>query len=133
MNKFLALFAAVAVSAAFGAANDTLLTFSTPGIDKYADGRRVLDGECYALVWTKDGATFGGIAADGKLLSENDKLTVRIPVFQKKCSNISKISISPYCYGIPSGMRKAIKPVDRMVADTYDFRKRCHLLVDSFW
>lgn len=57
----------------FAAANDVVLTFSTPGPDTYADGTTVLDGESYALVWTKAGATFGGISADGKLLSANDK------------------------------------------------------------
>jgi len=51
---------------AFAAANDRLITFSTPGPDRYADGTAVLDGECYALVWTKTGATFAGITADGK-------------------------------------------------------------------
>ena len=60
----------------FAAANDVVLTFSTPGPDTYADGTTVLDGESYALVWTKAGATFGGIAADGKLLSENDKIVL---------------------------------------------------------
>jgi hypothetical protein len=87
MKKTLSAIAALfAVSAAFGAANDTLLTFSTPGVDRYADGRRVLDGECYALVWTKDGATFGGIAADGKLLSADDKLVIVAPVAKNgKC------------------------------------------------
>ena len=49
----------------FSAANDTLITFSTPGTDRYADGTAVRDGECYALVWVKDGAEFAGIAADG--------------------------------------------------------------------
>ncbi len=60
----------------FAAANDVVLTFSTPGPDTYADGTTVLDGESYALVWTKAGATFGGIAADGKLLSANDKIVL---------------------------------------------------------
>ena len=60
----------------FAAANDVVLTFSTPGPDTYADGTTVLDGESYALVWTKAGATFGGISADGKLLSANDKIVL---------------------------------------------------------
>ena len=60
----------------FAAANDVVLTFSTPGPDTYADGTTVLDGESYALVWTKVGVTFGGIATDGKLLSANDKIVL---------------------------------------------------------
>ena len=59
------LAALLACGMAFGAANDTLISFSTPGTDRYADGTAVRDGECYALVWVKDGAEFAGIAADG--------------------------------------------------------------------
>ena len=72
----LALLLAFAPICLFAAANDVVLTFSTPGPDTYADGTTVLDGESYALVWTKAGATFGGIAADGKLLSANDKIVL---------------------------------------------------------
>ena len=72
----LAILLAFAPVCLFAAANDVVLTFSTPGPDTYADGTTVLDGESYALVWTKNGSTFGGIAADGKLLSANDKLVL---------------------------------------------------------
>ena len=58
----------LACGMAFGAENDTLITFSTPGTDRYADGTAVRDGECYALVWVKDGAEFAGIAADGTVV-----------------------------------------------------------------
>jgi len=59
----------------FGGADDALITFSTNGSepDRYADGQVVLDGECYALVWSKDGF-FDGINADGTLVDSNDKL-----------------------------------------------------------
>ena len=50
--------------AAFGAANDARISFSTKGPDTYADGTTVLDGECYALCWSKDFANFA-IKADG--------------------------------------------------------------------
>ena len=59
------LCAALAAGLCFSAENDTLISFSTPGPDRYADGTAVRDGECYALVWVKDGAEFAGIAADG--------------------------------------------------------------------
>ena len=49
---------------AFAGVDNVAITFSTPGPDTYKDGRQVLDGECYALVWTPTGAAFGGIAAD---------------------------------------------------------------------
>ena len=59
----------------FGGADDALITFSTNGTepDRYADGQVVLDGECYALVWSKDGV-FEGINADGTPADSNDKL-----------------------------------------------------------
>jgi len=65
---------------AFGAANDKLLSFSTPGPDKYADGTVVKDGECYALVWTKKGVTFAGFTADGKAVGADSKVIAYVPV-----------------------------------------------------
>ena len=52
MKKVLTILFAIACSAAFAGINNLLVVFSTPGIDNYADGTPVLDGECYALVWT---------------------------------------------------------------------------------
>ena len=60
----------------FSAANDTLITFSTTGVDRYADGSAVKDGECYALVWTRDGAQFAGLAADGRPVNGADSVLV---------------------------------------------------------
>ena len=74
MKKILVFSILFAGAAAFGEPNDTFLSISTKGPDMYMDGSTVLDGECYAVVWTKAGATFGGFAADGRLLSENDRL-----------------------------------------------------------
>ena len=66
MKKILvSAFAAVASAAAFAGMNNVVITFSTPGPDKYSDGTTVVDGEKYALVWTPDGETFAGINADG--------------------------------------------------------------------
>ena len=58
-------------------ADDTLITFSTKGVepDRYADGTVVLDNECYALVWSKDGI-FEGIRADGAPVDSNDKIVL---------------------------------------------------------
>ena len=64
--KISAMMVAAAVAgAAFAAQNDALVSFSTPGVDTYADGSPVLDGECYALVWTATGSTGFSLAADG--------------------------------------------------------------------
>lgn len=61
---------------ATAASEDSLLTFSTPGPDTYLDGSPVLDGECYALIWTKKGVTFEGINADGSLVNPTNNLLV---------------------------------------------------------
>ena len=66
MKKTLLMIAAVATCVTLQAGQDNLLmTFSTPGPDKYADGSAVKDGESYALVWVKTGAAFAGFLADG--------------------------------------------------------------------
>lgn len=67
MKKMLMMLAcAMAVSAAW--ADKVVLEFRSVGPDKYADGTTVMDGEYYALVWVKDGATFAGYKADGTLV-----------------------------------------------------------------
>jgi len=73
MKKTVTLFVAAALSgAAFAAANDVLITFSTKGPDKYADGTDVLDGERYALCWSTDFSNFSiganGVATGGKIV-----------------------------------------------------------------
>lgn len=62
------------------AQNDVLITFSTPGTDTYADGTTVLDGERYALVWTKDGETFGGLTAAARPVKSTDVVALFAPV-----------------------------------------------------
>lgn len=52
MKKTIAALAALVSVVAFAGQDDLLITFSTPGPDKYADGSTVRDGETYALVWT---------------------------------------------------------------------------------
>ena len=75
--------------AATAGINDALLAFSTVGPDKYSDGTTVLDGECYALVWTANGATFGGITADGKTVADTDKIVLVAPVAKDgRCPNV---------------------------------------------
>ena len=74
--------AAVAASAILPAGQDNLLMkFSTPGPDTYADGKTlVADGEFYALVWVKAGATFAGFNADGTVVdAANSALICAVP------------------------------------------------------
>jgi len=78
MKKLMTFGCAVALAgAALAAANDVLITFSTPGPDTYADGTAVLDGERYALCWSKDFSQFA-IKADGT--AEGGTVVLKAPV-----------------------------------------------------
>ncbi len=70
MKKMLLGVAACAAGLCFGDASNLLVTFSTLGPDRYADGSTVRDGERYALVYVR--GTFGGIAADGSAVEADD-------------------------------------------------------------
>lgn len=83
MKKLLTALFAIGCATAFAGIGDLLISFSTPGPDKYADGSTVLDGECYALVWTAADGTQETVltapfAKDGKCplvifeIDEND-------------------------------------------------------------
>ena len=75
--RILAFAAVVTCSAcAFGSMQDKLARFSTPGLDRYADGSIVRDGECYALVWSPAGTVFSGFNADGTAASPNDHVVL---------------------------------------------------------
>ena len=67
-----------AVAAFADGVDDALVTFSTQGLDKYADGTVVQDGENYALVWVAKDAEFGGFTAEGKLVDEENNLLVGV-------------------------------------------------------
>ena len=78
MKKLITLgFAALAAGATFAAANDLLITFSTPGPDTYADGSTVLDGERYALCWSQDFSQFA-IKPDGT--AEGGVVVLKAPI-----------------------------------------------------
>ncbi|MBO7721976.1 MAG: hypothetical protein J6T01_06185 [Kiritimatiellae bacterium] len=74
IRVLLALLAAAASATA--GEDDALLTFSTSGPDRYADGSSVMEGEVYALVWTRDGAAFAGVNLDGSLVRPDDSVFV---------------------------------------------------------
>lgn len=76
MMKGLLLACVVACAAgAFAGALDTLISFSTPGPDAYGDGRPVIDGEWYALVWSADG-NFDGITTEGNPVDAQDQVVM---------------------------------------------------------
>ena len=59
--------------------DDARLSFSTKGPDRYADGSVVMDGECYALTWSKDG-NFDGFDANGECIDPEDRIVLLAPV-----------------------------------------------------
>ena len=79
-RKCLALCVGLLCTAAFASMEDKVLRFSTPGPDRYADGTLVVDGECYALVWSPKGSSFSGFNADGTLISSEDRVIFAAPL-----------------------------------------------------
>lgn len=80
MKKLSLLIAASAMATCAFAATQTWVEFSSEGPDRYADGTIVQDGEVYALVWIKSGATFQGIKADGTVVDpETSKVVWLLP------------------------------------------------------
>lgn len=70
-KSLISVFAGLVSVVAFAGMNNVVISFSTVGPDKYADGSLVQDGETYALVWTKSGSTFAGKA------DENNKIIIK--------------------------------------------------------
>ena len=124
MKKFAGLICLLMVSVAFSGMDDKVLRFSTPGPDRYADGSRVLDGECYALVWSPKGSAFAGFNADGTAVSANDRVVLAAPLAKDgKCRDaIFQIPAAEYeelkggewvvclvdtrnVYGVPAGVQ----------------------------
>ena len=79
MKKLLFAMVAAAFGAAFGAANDLLVTLSAKETLAYNNGEKV-NNEIVALVWTPKGATFGGFLADGSLKDADSKVLARVVV-----------------------------------------------------
>ncbi len=75
-------------AATFAAQNDLLISFSTKGPDTYADDSIVMDGECYALVWTPDKVASAAIAADGTAVNGAEIVLVAPVAKNGKCPNV---------------------------------------------
>ena len=65
-----ATFAAIADGRPYG--------YRSRGIDTYASGEPVRDGECYALVWAREGSVFSGFYRDGSLFDEANNAVVYV-------------------------------------------------------
>ena len=79
MKKIAAYITVMIASFACADVNDAIVSFSTRGPDRYADGTIVMDGECYALVWSKDGM-FEGLKADGSTIDSEDRILLVAPM-----------------------------------------------------
>ena len=103
---------------------DKVLRFSTAGTDRYADGSVVMDGECYALVWSPKGTTFSGFNADGTPVSSADRVVLagalalngrcRDSLFQIPAAEYAELEGGEWAvclvdtrnvYGVPAGVQ----------------------------
>ena len=97
----LATLLALSAGAAMAAANDLLISFSTPGPDKYADGSTVMDGERYALCWSKDFSQFS-IASDGAAVG--GKVVLSVPLAKDgRCPPVMFEIDAEYAKGFTGG------------------------------
>ena len=80
---------------------DARLSFSTKGPDRYADGSVVMDGECYALVWSKDG-NFDGFSANGECIDDCDRIVLIAPIAKNGCC-------PPVLFQIPEAEAEVLK------------------------
>ena len=99
----LAVVATSATLPALAGQDNLLATFSTKGPDRYADGTVVKDGECYALVWTKTGATFAGITVTGEAVGDQNLNRVLC---------IAPLAKDGHCHEV-------VVEVNKVVADLY--------------
>lgn len=79
MKKLAMMGFALCAMGVFAAANDVLISFATPGVDTYANGDRVLDGERYALVWQEKG-TPGAFAVNADGTTVNGTVVLVAPL-----------------------------------------------------
>ena len=92
MSKIVMLMVAMMASLFLHAgSDDVLLAFSTKGPDRYADGTPVLEGEVYAVVWTRTGFDFAGVDMNGRVVdAENNAVIVALPRgrYSAKCGGV---------------------------------------------
>lgn len=99
ISKIFSVIAPLAVLAATDDfPGDRLISFSSPGPDRYADGTIVPDGECYALVWSPAGKTFSGFNADGTASSSSDRVVLAGALAQNgRCrDSIFQVPVATY-------------------------------------
>ena len=87
-KSVIAAFAGLMSAAVFADVSEIVtVSFSSAGPDYYNDGAQVVDGECYALVWTPEGETFAGINADGTAIAPSKVALVAPIAAGGRCPN----------------------------------------------
>lgn len=79
MKKMLMMVVAMAAMAGFAGQDDLLVTLSAKEMLTYKNNEKV-NNEVVALVWTPQGATFGGFLANGSIKGEGSEVLARIVV-----------------------------------------------------
>lgn len=128
MKKMVFGFCLLLGATTFASVDNVVISFSTQGPDTYADGAAVLDGECYALVWTPTGAEFGGVGADGQAIAPS-VVALRAPVAAGGCCPPVKFEIDEayakakypggsWCVCLLDTRKFAVDPVTRVIDRT---------------
>jgi hypothetical protein len=104
---------------AFAGITDCVVDFSTPGIDRYADGRPVEDGECYALVWSPKGKAFSGFNVDGTAVSSADRVVLAAPLAMNGCCPRTIFQIPAEEYEELKGGEWTVCLVDTRMSDGF--------------
>ena len=106
----LLIFGFVFAQIGFADATDRPMGYHSTGTDFYADNTPVIDGECYALVWTRDGNDFAGFRADGSLIDANNNAIVHIRALAKdgKCPPVNFVVSEDYRAKHPGGTYRVI-------------------------
>ena len=88
--KWAMMLAALLSLGVYANGESVVVGYSSQGPDRYADGSTVRDGECYALVCTKSGTSFGGFNMDGTLANpQNDDLAAIAPAAKDgRCQSV---------------------------------------------
>ena len=85
--------------------------YHSVGVDTYGDGKtRVLDGECYALVWMASGCDFAGFMSDGTLVNaaQNDIVLVSSLAEGGKCPPVDFIVRADFIKRHPAGTYRVL-------------------------
>ena len=117
IRAFITMLAVVLCHEAVAASADAIVRFSGTGYDCYADGTPVVDGECYALVWSPKGTDFAGFNADGTTISPNDLIVLAAPLAKDGKCRDTIFQIPAEEYAALDGGEWAVCLVDTRMAD----------------